>query len=264
MAEELEDADLDFPEVNLKALYDYSYQDDDGHMVTMKQGEEYLLLQKYDDWWEVIRKDADTNELSFFVPSNYVAIIPDEKDSVDSSVKLTTDSGSNLNNASSSEGTQDLNKDDSHKNKIQGNDDNVNKSMAAGPQNYEPEPDYENTDDCIIQNAESNKNPTGRLRRCFSDEGDYVNLDKYREESGISTQNSGDAEENSGDGLYANLESLQSSQPPLPEYGQYIKTLLEVWDMYIHPETRRTFYVNRDTNERTYKPPRHPNKSQQL
>lgn len=196
MAEqELDDADLDFPEVNLKALYDYSYQDDDGHMVTMKQGEEYLLLQKYDDWWEVIRKDADTNELSFFVPSNYVEIISDEKDSVDSSVKLTTNSGSDLNNASSSEGTQGLNKDDSYKNKIQGNDENVNKSMAAGPQNFEPEPDYENTEDFIVQSAESNKNSAGKLQRSFSDEGDYVNLDKYREESGISTQSSGDADQ---------------------------------------------------------------------
>lgn len=196
MAEqELDDADLDFPEVNLKALYDYSYQDDDGHMVNMKQGEEYLLLQKYDDWWEVIRKDADTNELSFFVPSNYVEIISDEKDSADSSVKLTTNSGSDLNNASSSEGTQGLNKDDSYKNKIQGNDENVNKSMAAGPQNFEPEPDYENTEDFIVQSAESNKNSAGKLQHSFSEEGDYVNLDKYREESGISTQGSGDADQ---------------------------------------------------------------------
>ena len=68
--------------------------------------------------------------------------------------------------------------------------------------------------------------------------------------------------------MYANLQQLHNpedadiSPPTTP--GNYLKTLLDVWDMYIDPDTNRLYYINKETNERTYKPPRHPNKEKQV
>ena len=63
---------------------------------------------------------------------------------------------------------------------------------------------------------------------------------------------------------YANLAAIQQSKLDLPspdiEKCDFIRTLLDVWDMFHDPETNRLFYINKDTNERTWKPPRHPNK----
>lgn len=35
-----------------------------------------------------------------------------------------------------------------------------------------------------------------------------------------------------------------------------------MWNMYHDPQTNRLFYINKETNEKTWKPPRHPNKAE--
>jgi hypothetical protein len=39
-------------------------------MVTMKQGDEYHLISKSGDWWEVIRDAGGANEFTFYVPAS--------------------------------------------------------------------------------------------------------------------------------------------------------------------------------------------------
>ena len=56
------------------------------------------------------------------------------------------------------------------------------------------------------------------------------------------------------------IDLNETNITPLPTPDTYIKTLLNVWDMYIDPDTNRLYYVNKETNEWTYQPPRHPNK----
>ncbi len=56
----------------VRVLYDYEYQDSDSKKVSIKEGEEWLLLKKVsDDWWHVCRE----KEL-IYVPANYVEQIP--------------------------------------------------------------------------------------------------------------------------------------------------------------------------------------------
>ena len=51
------------PVTKLEALYDYSYADDDGLLISMVKGERYHLIQKEGDWWEVVR-DSGTRTSS--------------------------------------------------------------------------------------------------------------------------------------------------------------------------------------------------------
>ena len=56
-------------------------------------------------------------------------------------------------------------------------------------------------------------------------------------------------------------ELIQGTMPPpMPEEGTYVKVLLEglPWDIYREHTAGRLFYVNRDTGERMWKPPRKP------
>ena len=56
--------------------------------------------------------------------------------------------------------------------------------------------------------------------------------------------------------------------PPLPDEGKFVKVLLAgmPWDIYKEPTLQRLYYVNRETGERMWKPPRRdkPSSSEQV
>lgn len=59
----------------VRVLYDYDYTANDGGLISIKEGEEYLLLKKSNhEWWRVIREgdDSGTPRKPIFVPANYV------------------------------------------------------------------------------------------------------------------------------------------------------------------------------------------------
>lgn len=54
-------------------------------------------------------------------------------------------------------------------------------------------------------------------------------------------------------------ELIQGSiPPPLPSEGTFVKVLVKglPWDIYKEPTLGRNYYVNRETGERMWKPPR--------
>ena len=75
------------PVTKLEALYDYSYADDDGLLISMVKGERYHLIQKEGDWWEVVRDSGNSDELTFYVPANYVRVIDSDGCNVNSTTK---------------------------------------------------------------------------------------------------------------------------------------------------------------------------------
>ncbi|XP_053374741.1 rho GTPase-activating protein 15-like isoform X2 [Mercenaria mercenaria] len=57
---------------------------------------------------------------------------------------------------------------------------------------------------------------------------------------------------------YANLQQLDISEPNTPdiEHSEFQKTLQDTWDVYRDPTTNRLFYVNKNSHETQWKPPR--------
>nr|XP_034317761.1 rho GTPase-activating protein 15 isoform X11 [Crassostrea gigas] len=280
------------PVTKLVALYDYSYQDDDGNLVHMKEGEQYHLIQKEGDWWEVVRDMGDSDDLSFYVPANYVRVVDKSSGSgVNSSTTTATraDESCVRDNEENRPGNRTLFEDssdlsseqvtpeknvDKTENGVQGLVDKMAEDSINNELRFERKPSttfstFGNTSGSLTLNTRAAD--TKGLRRSFSDEGDYVNLDQYRQDIGIpSDRNHDDGQEE----VYANLQQLHGQDgggfPPPPDtpppatQGIYLKTLLDVWDKYLDPAQKREFYVNKETQERTYKPPRPADKQKQV
>ncbi|XP_063422294.1 rho GTPase-activating protein 12-like isoform X5 [Mytilus trossulus] len=263
MSDQEDDTDLGFPITRLKALYDYSYKDDDGHMISMKQGDEYHLISKSGDWWEVVRDSGNANELTFYVPAAYVQELDDDTHSPRSNHSNQSCSDNNNEkieqvNIISVTGSKNVKTDMAYT----GSSDYIN-SGEVGITFGKGKSSFKKISDPGIPSATipAVTSVTVPFRRSFSDEGDYVNLDNYRTEAGIGDTDKNDGEATDSD--YANFAPIQSKhEPPSPDIEKcdYIKTLLDVWKMFHDPQTNRLFYINKETEERTWKPPRHPNK----
>ncbi|CAC5379720.1 ARHGAP12_27 [Mytilus coruscus] len=264
MSDQEDDTDLGFPITRLKALYDYSYKDDDGHMITMKQGDEYHLISKSGDWWEVVRDSGNANELTFYVPAAYVQVLDDDythSPRSNHSNESYTDNNNEKTeqiNIISVTGSKNVKTDMAYT----GSSDYIN-SGEVGITFGKGKSSFKKISDSGIPSATipAASSVAVPFRRSFSDEGDYVNLDNYRTEAGIHVTEKNDGEATDSD--YANFAPIQSKhEPPSPDIEKcdYIKTLLDVWQMFHDPQTNRLFYINKETEERTWKPPRHPNK----
>ncbi|XP_056007965.1 rho GTPase-activating protein 15-like isoform X39 [Ostrea edulis] len=269
------------PITKLVALYDYSYQDDDGSLVHMRAGEQYHLIQKEGDWWEVIRDVGNSDDLSFYVPANYVRIVDSDGSNVVASTK-TDDSGLTCDEEIRS-GNSTLYEDSSDLSSVQVTPEkNVGKT-ENGVQGLDSKMDSNSeltferkqsttfstfgnqTTGSLSLNTKVSENKG--IRRSFSDEGDYVNLDEYRTKAGLPSERRDGKRD--GEDLYANLQDLQgeeTNQAPdsPPPVGNYLKTLLGVWDSYLDPVTKRIFYINKETHERTFKPPRPADRQKQV
>ncbi|KAI4871655.1 hypothetical protein NFI96_019897 [Prochilodus magdalenae] len=63
--------------VVLEAQYDYSYRGADGRVVSIQEGERFLLLRKTNaDWWQVRRLGLSTKSKPLYVPATYVIEVP--------------------------------------------------------------------------------------------------------------------------------------------------------------------------------------------
>ena len=188
--------DLDFPIVRLRALYDYSYKDDDGHMVTMKQGDEYHLISKSGDWWEVIRDAGGANEFTFYVPASYVKIIDEDNEKNSPRSNITKESNSDNNNEKYDQddilvtGSENVKTDMAHTarsttNYIDQNE--VGITFGKGKSCKKK------SDSSIPSATVAVTAVTAPFRRSYSDDGDYVNLDKYRTDADIEVNDGGES-----------------------------------------------------------------------
>ncbi|XP_078320778.1 rho GTPase-activating protein 12-like isoform X9 [Crassostrea virginica] len=276
------------PVTKLEALYDYSYADDDGLLISMVKGERYHLIQKEGDWWEVVRDSGNSDELTFYVPANYVRVIDSDGCNVNSTTKTdesrvevdeeTRPGNSTLHEDSSDpiaceQVTPEKNVDKTE-NGVLGLANSEMADHSGSDYRFERKQSSTFTTFGSVSgtlNLNSPVHETKGYRRSFSEEGDYVNLDEYRKGIGFnSDRNDG----NLNDEVYANLQDLQEgggtfvqpapdTPPPVSE-GIYQSTLLGVWDKYIHKHSKRIFYFNNVTQERTYVPPRPQDKKKQV
>ncbi|XP_061186155.1 rho GTPase-activating protein 12-like isoform X3 [Saccostrea echinata] len=274
------------PVTKLVALYDYSYQDDDGHIVHMKEGEKYHLIQKEGDWWEVIRDMGNLDDLSFYVPANYVRVVDNSGSNVDATTK-TDDSGLERDeeirsgNSTLDEDSSDLSSAQVTPEKNVGKTENGVVGLNSKMEELGSEVTFERKQSTTFSTFGTQTTGSINLntkiaenkgyRRSFSDEGDYVNLDEYRLNAGLNSERRDGTQERIQEDLYANVTEIHSGDtiktpdsPPPSTEGNYLKTLLGVWDSFLDPVTKRIYYVNRETHERTYKPPRPADRQKQV
>lgn len=197
MSADDEELDLDFPLVRLRALYDYSYNDDDGHMITMNKGDEYHLISKSGDWWEVVRDAGSTNEFTFYVPATYVQTL-DDVDNDSPRSNNSNESSSDNNNDEKVTVTKIVTGTDNLRTEMastSSSDHFINSSEVGITFGKKGKSSFKKSSDTSNNKSSGIPVPSVSvpLRRSFSDDGDYVNLDKYRTDAGISDKNDGEA-----------------------------------------------------------------------
>ncbi|KAL3832100.1 hypothetical protein ACJMK2_023824 [Sinanodonta woodiana] len=267
---------------HVEVMYSYKYNDDYGNFISMEEGEIYRLLSvDSDDWWEVCRVDDST---PFYVPKTYVRKVtgnmmrgPDDGSSsgnVDGSSEA-PDAYSYVNATRNQDAAGKKDKldfkvgapsenitDNQHHNEIKGNDliyANTFVAMETSVQNLQSEPKIHTG-----QHSSFTGRPTNFIRAfSLNDGGDYANLEDFRLKAGLPSPSdllSPESPESDGGGEYANLADLNINPlPPLPDACEYKKTLLDKWDVFLDPTSNRIFYVDKNTNSRTWKPPRDKN-----
>ncbi|XP_048019251.1 rho GTPase-activating protein 12a isoform X2 [Megalobrama amblycephala] len=234
----------------IEVEYDYEYKSKD-RLITIKQGESYLLVKKTnDDWWQV-RKDEASKP--FYVPAQYVrevrrALMPPPKP-----LSAACRGGTGPIRPSGLE--------------IQRPDENK-KSPSPSPSSSALMPPRDD--------RSSPGSPTGQINTLSGSlphsraESPSRIVDGERDKNRNDSESGDDLSSGSTDNLqtlgsgqgrpdspvYTNLQELkitQSSTPPLPSSSP----LHTFGDWETHKDQNgRHFYYNRSTQERTWKPPR--------
>uniref|UniRef100_A0A8B9H5V6 Rho GTPase activating protein 12a n=1 Tax=Astyanax mexicanus TaxID=7994 RepID=A0A8B9H5V6_ASTMX len=271
----------------IEVEYDYEYKFKD-RMITIKQGECYLLVKKTnEDWWQVRKEEGSK---AFYVPAQYVrevrrALMPPPKPLPHSGGGVGTRGGSVKSRPSALE--------------LKKSDENLNKKTSAlmpttGPQVALQPPREDKgspkspvrAGQHISPNTKYSSLPRNRaesplgLRVPLDLDGESdreaektVEEEKEKRRERVRDQNAAGGEspressENirndsaeSGDELSSSsteqlqdLKISQSSQPPLPSSSPL--SIHGDWETHKDPNGRN-FYYNRATQERAWKPPR--------
>ncbi|CAL1535833.1 unnamed protein product [Lymnaea stagnalis] len=217
----------------VKVLYDYTYSDDSGK-IEIKADDVYRLIEKTNsEWWQVY-DPSDYDGESFFVPAQYVKIVSEKSpwkalSDLDKILTFGADSTSSISESSDT-------------------DEDTNSEPSNSKQNE----------------SENSKPPVQDKNKL--DEGEYVNLDMYRDAAGIqnpvlSGKSATEPPKNCTPATKPPIpqELIQGSiPPPLPSEATFVKVLVKdlPWDIYKEHSAGRNFYVNRETGERMWKPPR--------
>ncbi|GFR13635.1 rho GTPase-activating protein 15 [Trichonephila clavata] len=236
-------------EVYVQVLYDFQYHTEDGEEITMKAGEELLLLKKSNEnWWQVIR---DSDNHPFYAPSNYLSIIGlNCKESIES-----TDVNFNISR-------KDLTTSDNQNNVplkskcITDIEKNVNKLSKSITDNA-----------CVKQVTEalSFKNPL--CENEFNSDHEYsINYQKQEPSANalapkIENENSRSCNssllQDSMSPIYVNIPISFGRLPPCPKTDQKpLRKLPNDWLEYIEEESGRKFYFHSASGKVTWKPPR--------
>lgn len=258
----------------IEVEYDYQYKSKD-RLITINQGECYLLVKKTnEDWWQV-RKEEGTK--AFYVPAQYVrevrkALMPPSKPIHTHPLSAQSSSGTQMQTGAAlwvkpchldlPEATVSRRESNSKSPKLRrsdsgplqgeqlagghrgGNSSTLPRSRARSPDMLRAPLDVDSTRQCDSAGEERRTNE--------SESGDELSSSSTEQLQSVSLKGPGRSESP----VYTNLQELkisQSSVPPLPS-GSPLSTSGD-WDTY-RDQTGRNFYHNHCTQERTWKPPR--------
>ncbi|XP_013782058.1 rho GTPase-activating protein 27-like [Limulus polyphemus] len=266
------------PDVTVQALYDFSYVTDDGRQISLKKGEEYLLLKKANkDWWQVMR---DGEKKAFYAPASYVVIVSGLGTNHEEEPLDKTDTNANI--VLEDNFRSNFNSDQDHKllpkNKVVTNGNNnttisakitnvqkraalsFNNPLCADDDFEEPEADYTDEDRETEESLDDdgNKSTDSASGEVIRKMDESENSKNTTPTSAVQTQNI----QQPSSPIYANLPIVSRMTPPFPSPSDSpLRILLDDWVEYAD-ETGRKFYFNKLTHEKSWKPPRRKNNKQ--
>uniref|UniRef100_A0A8C1W085 Rho GTPase activating protein 9 n=1 Tax=Cyprinus carpio TaxID=7962 RepID=A0A8C1W085_CYPCA len=228
--------------VVLEAQYDYSYRATDGRLVSIHEGERFLLLKKTNaDWWQARRIGVGAKVKPIYVPATYVIELPVSqfRPSLPSSLfrlfclwflsvpdKQFCRSMENLSCSSALM--------DNHRVSARGRFPTLPLSgSSAAPSGHLSVPGVP-----IARSQSSSSLP----------QNPYQDPDP--------TKSFSQWDMNAATRRHTHIQGKRWAEPPKPLPGQRPLQTLQLWEQYRDPGTGRFYYVNTVTEERSWKPPR--------
>uniref|UniRef100_A0A8C4H5Y5 Rho GTPase activating protein 12 n=1 Tax=Dicentrarchus labrax TaxID=13489 RepID=A0A8C4H5Y5_DICLA len=227
-------------QVYIEVEYDYEYKAKD-KMVTIRQGEWYMLVKKTnEDWWQV-KKEEGTK--AFYVPAQYVrevrrALMPPQKPTLRAKptvLDICRASNENLNRPQPEMS-----------------------SFGRPSPSSTPSPSSDRVTPPVLPDSDKTSPPGDLpgegLNKIHNDSESGDELSSSSTEHMQTTSPTGQGRSDSP--VYTNLQELkisQSSLPPVPSSSPL--HILGDWETH-KDLSGRHFYYNRATGERTWKPPR--------
>ncbi|CAM5116573.1 unnamed protein product [Natator depressus] len=239
--------------VALRALYDYQYEAEDGRQVAIAEGECFLLLHKSnEDWWQVRRLSDPRRARPIFVPATYVAEVgPRVEGGPWLSATLLAAAGTGQHPSPGLQPRYRSLQDLSSCPAPPGHYSCHSLSLPAwdpGPQLGPAHPVSRSVSATGLAQSPSRDAPTPRCQqeRCPEPVGQGA--------SPPGGPPSGATMEEPP--IYCNLEEIKQvrGEPPNPS-GPPLQ-VLDAWERHLDPSTGRSYFYNRETGDKSWKPPR--------
>ncbi|KAM3935140.1 rho GTPase-activating protein 9 [Leptodactylus fuscus] len=232
--------------VILKVLSTYMFQVDDGSTISLTEGDILLLLNKQDkDWWQV-RKIGDCEKSKpFNVPTSYINELITHR------------------NPGHRSKTEFIASKLFHRSQ-----DNLLVPPFSSPKMEEQSCSNKNCEDTRqkepnMQTLKSNFTRTHKKSASFSLSsswhGQFPKSEKQRNifQKCVSEKASlANTMQDTTTPVYCNLEEMKQNKgsPPSPTCSPV--HIIENWEYHVDPITGRNFFINTETREKTWKPPR--------
>ncbi|XP_043388741.1 rho GTPase-activating protein 9 isoform X9 [Chelonia mydas] len=239
--------------VALRALYDYQYEAEDGRQVAIAEGECFLLLHKSnEDWWQVRRLSDPRRARPIFVPATYVAEVgPRVEGGPWLSATLLAAAGTGQHPSPGLQPRYRSLQDLSSCPAPPGHYSCHSLSLPAwdpGPQLGPAHPVSRSVSATGLAQSPGRDAPAPgcQQERCPEPVGQGA--------SPPGGPPSGATMEESP--IYCNLEEIKQvrGEPPNPS-GPPLQ-VLDAWERHLDPSTGRSYFYNRETGDKSWKPPR--------
>ncbi|XP_058634934.1 rho GTPase-activating protein 12 isoform X2 [Onychostoma macrolepis] len=271
--------------VVLEAQYDYSYRAADGRLVSIHEGERFVLLKKTNaDWWQARRIGVGAKVKPIYVPATYVIELPISqfRPSLASSQsacetfkmiprgsltpcmqthgsvpdKQFCRSMENLNCSSAFM--------DKHTGRVSARGRFPTLPLSgscASPSGHLSVPSVpiarSQSSSNLPQNPYQNQDPSPSSPTKSYSQWDMSAAARRHTQGHIQISSSAYISQSS----LSEQGKQQWAEPPKPLPGQRPLQALQLWDQYCDPGTGRFYYVNTVTEERSWKPPRRARES---
>ncbi|XP_072540857.1 rho GTPase-activating protein 9 isoform X3 [Salminus brasiliensis] len=276
--------------VVLEAQYDYSYRGADGRVVSIHEGERFLLLRKTNaDWWQARRLGVNIKSKPLYVPATYVIEVPiatlqtpqNSSHPVASPQRLVarasltpcSQTQCSVPSKAFCRSMEDLNRNSAFTSKRMGRGSAGAhfptlplSTSSASPSRQLTVPGGSLGSGGLISRSQSSsnlpQNPYEEAHSSRTGPGSPTrSYSQWDMASSTRRHTDGHIQAYISQSSLPGQERRQWPEPPSPLPGQKPLQTLQMWEQYKDFSTGRCYYVHTVTKERSWKPPRRARQS---